>query len=71
VDGDPQVTAEWRDEPYPDWDDDSQPCSWCGGEWYLQECDDPIQCCSPRCDGQWHPCDACQATGLAKHQVMW
>ena len=52
-------------------DDDYAECSWCGGEWYLQECDDPIQCCSPRCDGQWHPCDACQGTGLAKHQVMW
>jgi hypothetical protein len=50
---------------------DSKPCSWCGGEWYLQECDDPIQCCDPRCDGTWHPCTACQGTGLAKHQVLW
>lgn len=52
-----------------DWD--NEPCSHCGGEWYLQECDDPIQCCDPRCDGQWHPCVACQGTGLAKNQVMW
>ena len=51
--------------------DDSQACSHCVGEWYLQECDDPIQCCDPRCDGFWHPCTACQGTGLAKHQVFW
>ena len=54
-----------------DCDCDSEECSWCGGEWYLQECDDPIQCCDPGCDGQWHPCVACQGTGLAKHQVIW
>ena len=52
-------------------DADSEPCSWCGGEWYLQECGDPIQCCDPKCDGQWHPCTACQGTGLARHQVFW
>jgi hypothetical protein len=56
-----------------DWasDDDSEPCTWCDGEWYLQECDDPIQCCDDRCDGTWHPCTACNGTGLAKHQVIW
>ena len=56
------------------WDeeaDDNAPCSHCDGEWYMQECDDPIQCCDPRCDGQWHPCAACGGTGLAKHQVIW
>ena len=42
-----------------------------GGEPEMQECDDPIQCCDPRCDGQWHPCAACNGTGLAKHQVIW
>lgn len=52
-------------------DEDSNPCSHCGGDWYLQECDDPIQCCDPHCDGVWHPCTACQGTGLAKHQVIW
>ena len=52
-------------------EDDNDPCSWCDGEWYLQECGDPLQCCEPRCDGQWHPCTACQGTGLAKHQVVW
>ena len=51
--------------------DDTLPCSHCGGEPDLQECDDPIQCCDPRCDGTWHPCTACQGTGLAKHQVIW
>lgn len=51
--------------------DDALPCSHCGGEPDLQECDDPIQCCDPRCDGTWHPCEACQGTGLAKHQVIW
>ena len=50
---------------------DSEPCSHCGGEWYMQECDDPIQCCEPRCDGQWHPCVACNGTGLAKNQWCW
>ena len=52
---------------------DSEPCSHCGGEWYLQECDDPIRVLRRilRCDGQWHgarACTACQiGTGLADH----
>lgn len=50
---------------------DSEPCTWCGGEPDLQECDDPIQCCDSRCDGTWHPCVACGGTGLSKHQVIW
>ena len=58
------------DDPY-DGDDDNEPCSHCGGEWYLQECDDPIQCCDSRCDGQWHPCTACQGTGQARNQAIW
>lgn len=49
-------------------DDD---CSHCGGEPDLQECDDPIQCCDPRCDGVFHPCVACNGTGLAKNQWLW
>jgi hypothetical protein len=70
------VWPEWRDDPYPDDDyDPADPdgghCSVCGGEPYLQECDDPIQCCDPRCDGQFHPCRACNGTGLAKHQTIW
>lgn len=64
---DGEVLGEFRDDD----DADYETCSHCGGEWYLQECDDPIQCCDPRCDGQWHPCVACQGTGLAKHQVIW
>lgn len=47
------------------------PCSWCGGHPDEQECDDPIQCCDPRCDGQYHPCTACNGTGLARNQVIW
>ena len=46
-------------------------CTHCGGEWYLQECDDPIQCCDPRCDGQWHPCVACDGTGLRSRQWLF
>ncbi len=60
-------------DDYADWGpyEDGDACSWCGGEPDMQECGDPIQCCSPRCDGEFHPCEACQGTGLAKHQVMW
>lgn len=50
---------------------EGEDCSWCGGEPYMQECPDPIQCCKSGCDGQWHGCDACRDTGLAKYQVMW
>jgi hypothetical protein len=60
------------DDHWDEHDDlDYEPCSWCGGEWYLQECDDPIQCCDPACDGQWHPCTACCGTGLAREQWCW
>jgi len=59
------------DDPYDGDEYDDERCSHCGGEWYLQECDDPLQCCDPRCDGQWHPCIACGGTGLAKNQVIW
>lgn len=60
------------DDEVDDWDGaEDGCCSHCGGDWFLQECDDPIQCCDPRCDGTWHPCAACQGTGLAKHQVIW
>lgn len=45
-------------------------CTACDGEVWV-ECDDPIQCCDPRCDGVWHPDPACGGTGLARHQVMW
>jgi hypothetical protein len=60
---------EWRDDPYPDWDDDHElDCTHCGGDPDMQECGDPIQCCNPRCDGVWHPCDACNGTGLRSQQ---
>lgn len=44
-----------ENDGYPSW------CSWCGGD-AIQECDDPIQCCDPDCDGE---------VGLARHQVVW
>ena len=57
----------WFDDP-----DDGEPdaCSHCGGDIWT-ECDDPIQCCDPRCDGTMHPCRACLGTGLASRQVIW
>lgn len=50
--------------------DDDPRCTMCGGEVWV-ECDDPIQCTYPRCDGETHQCSACNGTGLAEHQVMW
>lgn len=51
--------------------DDDWACTMCGGHPDEQECSDPIQCCDPRCDGQWHPCPACNGTGLASEQWCW
>jgi hypothetical protein len=59
---------DYRD-PYDD--DEDRACTHCGGEPDMQECDDPIQCTEPRCDGTWHPCVACNGTGLAEHQWLW
>ena len=57
------------DDPYGgDGDDDR--CTHCDGEIWV-ECDDPIQCCDPRCDGEFHPDPACLGTGLARNQVIW
>lgn len=60
---------------YPDDDDyddgQERDCTHCGGRPDEQECDDPLQCCDPRCDGVWHPCVACNATGLASQQWFW
>jgi len=57
-----------------DWqyrDDDEDPrCTHCNGEIWV-ECDDPIQCCDPRCDGELHPDPACGGTGLYEHQVIF
>ena len=41
------------DDPY-DGDDSDPRCTICNGEVWV-ECDDPIQCCDPRCDGEMHP----------------
>jgi len=57
------------DDPY-DGDDDDPRCTHCNGEAWV-ECDDPIQCCDDRCDGEFHPDPACGGTGLAEHQVIW
>lgn len=49
--------------------DDQHPgCSWCGGDGW-GECDDPIQCCDPRCDGELCPCSACDGRGY--DQAVW
>lgn len=61
--------ADIDDDPYDGTGDDPD-CSWCGGDSWT-ECDDPIQCCDPRCNGGTHPCPACGGTGLAKNQVLW
>lgn len=65
---DPGYAAEQADYDY---EDSPESCTWCGGEWYAQECGDPIQCGDPRCDGTWHPCTACNGTGLASEQWCW
>ena len=57
------------DDPY-DGTDDDPCCTHCGGDAWT-ECDDPIQCCDPRCDGETHSCPACHGTGLAEHQWLW
>jgi hypothetical protein len=50
--------------------EDGPCCTICNGEVWV-ECDDPIQCCDPRCDGELHPDPACGGTGLYKHQVIF
>ena len=49
------------------WDGDTS-CTWCGGDGFA-ECDDPIQCCDPACDGQIGPCKACNGQGY--DQWIW
>lgn len=44
------------------------PCTWCGGEG-IDECDDPIQCLEPDCDGDMCRCTACDGRGV--DQVVW
>lgn len=63
----PDVDDDWQ---YRDGDDEDERCTGCNGEGWV-ECDDPIQCCDPRCDGEFHPDPACGGTGLARHQVLW
>lgn len=47
---------------------DDNTCTWCGGDGWV-ECDDPIQCCDPDCDGQTCRCKACDGRGF--DQVVW
>ena len=50
-------------------DTDEHPeCSWCGGDGW-GECDDPIQCLDPRCNGELCPCSACYGRGY--DQEVW
>ena len=56
-------------DPY-DGDDSDPRCTQCHGEIWV-ECDDPIQCCDPRCDGEMHPDPACGGTGLYEYQVIF
>jgi hypothetical protein len=65
----PWVPGSIGDDPY-DGDDSDERCTVCDGDPWV-ECDDPIQCCDPECDGEFHPDPACGGTGLARHQVMW
>lgn len=48
--------------------DDRPECTWCGGEG-ITECDDPIQCMDPDCNGEWCHCTACDGRGHS--QVVW
>jgi hypothetical protein len=56
----------WDDATY----DDDPDCSFCGGDGE-EECADPIQCFTPRCNGEWHQCPACRGSGLARDQRIW
>lgn len=50
--------------------DDGPCCTHCGGEG-VTECDDPIQCLNPACNGEFCTCGACGGSGLAKDQRVW
>lgn len=49
-------------------DNECNECTWCGGEG-LSECDDPIQCCTPGCTGDYCECKACDGRGY--DQEIW
>lgn len=52
-----------------DFDDDGdESCTWCGGEPWAQDCDNPLEC---HCGGRGGHCSACNDTGLAKFQTVW
>lgn len=43
-------------------DDELDVCTFCGGDGYT-DCDDPIQCLDPTCDGELCECKACNGAG--------
>lgn len=65
--GEDAPPAVFFDQP-DDWPDEERDCTHCGGEPDMIECDDPIQCCKPGCDGVLHGCDACNGTGRRSQQ---
>lgn len=54
------------------WEDDDGTehveCSICGGDG-VTECNDPIQCTHPGCDGEFCYCSACSGRGY--DQTVW
>lgn len=58
----------WQADDEADSYDETDACTWCGGEGWA-ECDDPIQCCDPQCDGVMCPCKACDGRGY--DQWVW
>jgi hypothetical protein len=65
-----QPDRSYPDDDWDDYDSRDERCTHCGGDIWV-ECDDPIQCTYPRCDGEFHPDPACNGTGLARDQWMW
>ena len=60
----PAATPYWpEDEDGPD-----RTCTWCGGDG-VAECDDPIQCLDPACNGEMCTCLGCNGRGY--DQVVW
>ena len=65
-----QPDLSYPDDDWDGYDSRDEECTHCDGDIWV-ECDDPIQCTYPRCDGEVHPDPACNGTGLAKDQWLW
>jgi hypothetical protein len=63
------MTADIDDDPY-DGEEGDGACTHCGGDIWV-ECDDPIQCTYPSCDGELHMDPACNFTGKASEQWLF